>query len=1069
MTRHEQVLRLLAGMPDDENKFRRIETLYQGGHLSDEDCYHLLVQSIQNNPRYYFEQIVGDDVLTYAWQKFQGNPKALAEALVRARPDIFYGDQAWVTRLVIEIQSSARLGAELGMISIPPRRGGGDGIGRNIKADASLLSRIPKEFRELEVSSCVRELIYWFSRDIAMGDDYVAEQAAKADSDYEREIWIEAHGRIRSFLQMAFPYAVGRIDGNLFPSVHVRWWLALSEKEKRVLNIGDTGTYKTSYGAIAVREAGCELVLVLCAPNARANWERELKIYFPDMRAYGKIWVVDSVDKAFWKPPQTQFLIVGYPQLVNNEIVEWLRRVPFDGLIWDECQYGKNFSGADPAARAVACQWLISVAGHRLKKTVALSATPWENSPEEFAALAVMLRPDLFPDHEAFKCSGAWASPRFLRALFETCILEVDVDEIEDLPPVAPDPWQDLFGAVAVPTTDLQEAIYDYMLEYSPDNGEEDGDGEPEEADSSARGINASQKVRHLLYATDMPQVLSKLGHLYDWPDEIKTAIADWRTSAKLVWLKEFIDARKDKAKFVVGSGLYIEGVTCPVNGDTNIFWMGDLLRAWYGEEAVLILDGSVRNSARDDLIERWRRDPEARILLISQRTCPDSINLSLMIRGDPSVEKLYNIGFSHGWIPWKQFRGRFRRRGQKVPIVCVSPVIEGSVDESRLDLLRRKWKLQVLFRSSVPPTEEELDELRGEAGRIADRVTPKQRVRRINTAMQGRGEEGALAYYGQESGLSSNAEVFARDYVKVQDRHASGHIARFMRKTLEDGLMPLGLLDDPQYIADLACGPGTLARYLKQRVSGIDFNPHMIRIARELAPEFTDQLIVGRLTALPDEWTNRFRLSVCSMALDWLDWSPTDPDCGRLRAMREILRVTEPHGIVWLTFHDHALSATLYKAWTRELRRQGCQILPVSGRVVPIGLSDSTKPAFAFWSICFTPNGNVVRLPDASPFSFAFEHEKSMWKQGGHKKPKLGGDGEPRLYEDFEIVDPSGKEPAVLDKDAIRQTARRELERYGNRVGAKPLNIAKRLIEELNLDWRNLERLRRRGIIRFD
>lgn len=1067
MTSRERTLLLLAGMADGEQKFAFIKFLFDRGELNEHDLYELLVRSIKNNPRYYFEKITQSNLLTYMWRRFESFPEALAQALIRVAPEIFYGDSAWVTRLVIQLQNDMKLRAQLGVIIVKPMRGSGGGSQRQIVVDDALLDAIPKDVEDLDIGCRVQELLYWYSRERKLGSEFATDRINETSNDYERRVWTTAKDRVEQLYELTFDGAVSTINDRLFPAPHVRWWLSSSKDQVRVLNMGDTGTYKTSFGAIATMQAGCQLTVVFCAPGARKNWNRELLSYYPSLRGPGRVHVIDSQKAAQFIPANTRFVIVGYSNLIESSIVETLKHLPIDGVIWDESHYGKNVTGSEAAARAIGCLSVIQSAQPRLKKLVASTATPWENSPMEIAILACVLRPDIFTDPEAFRESGVYAMPRFLRALLSSCILDISLHEVRDLPIVTPQPWEDLFNPVELSMNEDQAALYVHMLDHVPSV-------DPSMIDdplAQVNGVDGSAKVRHLLYGADMPHVLSIVDS-YDWPEAIEDSFADWRLSSKLVWLKKYIDTHIATGKFVVGSGLYVQGVTKPVNGHGDeIIWIGKLLQEWYGEDSVLILDGSVgiASGNRELLIQRWRTDPEAKILLVSMKTCPDSINLSVTIKNDPRVQLLHVIALSQDWKPWKQFLGRFYREGLAIPMTYCSPVLAGTADEARFELNRRKWLTLQLFKSRVPPTEEEWRQYtRAGAESISDLLrTPKDWVNLINSDLRGAGEERAKGVLDLQNGLSTNAEVFARSFLATQDTNASGHIARHMRHALRDGLIAGGILGDPNKILDAGCGPATLARYLELPVVGVDINPWMIRLARDAAPDLTQNVEVMGLSELPPKWNGRFALTVCSMVLDWTALDPLETTPERLRVLQRLVDVTDPHGLVWLTFNHASLESAQYARWISALREAGYDILPLSGLVTPRGQGHKKKPEFAFWSILFSPNGSKRRVVDPTKLRFAFEMSHLKRKTGVTKDKRASK--EPIVYDAFEVTDPLSKDQTPInDTELVRRTLLKEIQRAYAHSG-RAVRISGKTLEDLfGSDWRTLNQLRERGIITF-
>ncbi|MBI2473404.1 methyltransferase domain-containing protein [Candidatus Uhrbacteria bacterium] len=1055
----KRMLNLLSGMTDGERKFEFFKYLFERNELTEHDLYELLVKSIERNPSYYFEQITKNDLLKYLWHRFQAYPETLARALVRVCPELFYGNHEWVTRLIIRLQSDKRLGTELGMITVAPKQGTGQGSNRlTVAINEKLIQSIPRDVRDLDVECRIRELLYWYSRDPKLGAEYTQEQIDSANP-YEAQVWNLARTHLDHYLKESFPQTVSKMNDRLFPAMHVRWWLDRSAAQTRVLNIGDTGTYKTSYSVLAMRQAEAKKVLIFCAANARANWEQELKLYLPHLRAVGRVEIVQNSSHVI--ADNAEFIIVAYTTLVHRPVIQMLKEQKIDGIIWDESHYGKNVVGTTPAKRALGALEIIQSHVPSLKKVVANSATPWENSPEEIAALACILRPELFPNPREFLRSGAYASPRFLRALFETCILDIGLHEVRELPTIDPKPWEDLFNPVAIRMTPPQAVLYQQLLHQIPDQTDE------EDSLKIINGVDGSQKVRYLLYACDMPHVLARVAE-YDWPAEIEDAFEDWSFSAKLVWLKDQIDQNIGTAKIVVASGMYVSGITKPIKDDEEILWIGRQLREWYGEKTVLILDGDVRiGEDRNDLIKQWRTQESARILLVSMKTCPDSINLSVTIEDDPTLKELLVIGFALDWKPWKQFLGRFWREGLRIPMRYVCPVLQGTIDEARMELNRRKWKSLTRFRSRVPPTDEEWTNYsKSDSATLSDLMrSPKEWVSIVNNDVRGIGEEAARCYLDKENGLSTQGEQFARSFLAAQEHMASGHIARHMRYVLQQGLIPGGILTDSTRILDAGCGPATLARTLQMPVTGVDLNPWMITVAREANPELTLNCQVGTVSQLPPSWTGRFRLSVCSMVLDWTQLG-TIQDSQRIKALMELIRVTDPHGLIWLTFNEKALDESLFKTWTQALKKSGCELSPLTGFVVPVEQAGKKKPDFAFWSIVFTAAGHHLTPFDPLSFRFRFELEQMKYKQAktGYSS-KSSKDLEPTCYERFVIKDPGAYETS--DTVGVRQTLLTELTRW-SKVEGKPINISQQVTDLFGADWRILQQLQKRGIISF-
>lgn len=186
--------------------------------------------------------------------------------------------------------------------------------------------------------------------------------------------------------------------------------------------------------------------------------------------------------------------------------------------------------------------------------------------------------------------------------------------------------------------------------------------------------------------------------------------------------------------------------------------------------------------------------------------------------------------------------------------------------------------------------------------------------------------------------------------------RNSYDHIAREYAEHIYDELsrkpFDCALLDrfaelvKPLGVAvDMGCGPGQIARYLRDRdvkVIGVDLSPQMIAIARALNPDIEFQ--IGNMLALENiadaVWGGIAAFySIIHLPRDQI-----------AIALREFYRVLVPRGIVLLAFHhgdDESLTETeiwgkairleyfLFSRATIEntLRRAGFEILDVIER----------------------------------------------------------------------------------------------------------------------------------------
>jgi SAM-dependent methyltransferase len=291
-----------------------------------------------------------------------------------------------------------------------------------------------------------------------------------------------------------------------------------------------------------------------------------------------------------------------------------------------------------------------------------------------------------------------------------------------------------------------------------------------------------------------------------------------------------------------------------------------------------------------------------------------------------------------------------------------------------------------------------------------------------------------------------------------------SGHISRFQKNVIEQWIA-CGLVA-PSRILDAGCGPLTLERRLSLPVFGVDINRHMLELGSGLSPHHGTNTTVGQLTELPAEWSATFELTVASMVLDLTSLS--DPSHGlpeRVRILQEFVRVTNPHGLVWLTWSDNCHTSATFEAWTHALERAGCHIRhELTGAV---HATDHEEQPCQFWSLVFSPAATMPAFSDPDMLKFAFEVERSVERNRGRaSSPKLPKTKRHVTHERFEVTTAKGP---LVDAQAAKGAVVSELIRWMN-TGVTTRRLHRATMDVATLfacDWRMLRELQRRGIIR--
>ena len=134
--------------------------------------------------------------------------------------------------------------------------------------------------------------------------------------------------------------------------------------------------------------------------------------------------------------------------------------------------------------------------------------------------------------------------------------------------------------------------------------------------------------------------------------------------------------------------------------------------------------------------------------------------------------------------------------------------------------------------------------------------------------------------------------------YDLVADEYAARIFDELKDKPLDRLLLDHFAASTTGRVCDLGCGPGQIARYLKDRgadVFGLDFSAGMLAQARRLNPNI--EFVQGNMRALdlPDQALGGIAMfySIIHIERD----AVTD-------VLRELKRVLQPNGLLFFTFH---------------------------------------------------------------------------------------------------------------------------------------------------------------------
>ena len=136
--------------------------------------------------------------------------------------------------------------------------------------------------------------------------------------------------------------------------------------------------------------------------------------------------------------------------------------------------------------------------------------------------------------------------------------------------------------------------------------------------------------------------------------------------------------------------------------------------------------------------------------------------------------------------------------------------------------------------------------------------------------------------------------------YDRLADEYASRIFNELQQKPLDRGLLDrfAAELAGRGEVCDMGCGPGHIARYLRDAgtaVFGLDLSPRMLEQARQLNPDISFR--EGNMMALdlPDEALSGISAFYAIVNI---------PDASLSLVFREMNRVLRPGGLLLLAFH---------------------------------------------------------------------------------------------------------------------------------------------------------------------
>ena len=401
-------------------------------------------------------------------------------------------------------------------------------------------------------------------------------------------------------------------------------------ESRQLLLADDMGLGKTLQVIVALRvlllRGEIESVLVVAPASVLDQWRRELLKWAPDLRA---MVVRGSAAERGWQwATPVHVALVSYDTLRSDFIDSPVSQVgskTWDVVVADEAQRIKN---RNPTSD--------SVKGLKRRRSWALTGTPVENDEEELASIME------FVDHEYGESPRRYAAGPVLRQRHRELQLRRRKGEVlEDLPPK-------LVAKLPVELGPAQRRSYDRA---------------EREGIVHLRELGRDVRVQHVL------ELITRL--------------------------KQICNAEPETGESVKFEEIRGRVETLAAEGNRALVF-SQYRREGFGVEAVaqalrefrpLTFTGAQSPEERRDIISRFRRDDEHKVLVVSLRAGGVGLNLQ---------EASYVFHLDRWWNPAveRQAEDRSHRYGQTVPVHVFKYSCLNTIEERIDRILEQKQEL---------------------------------------------------------------------------------------------------------------------------------------------------------------------------------------------------------------------------------------------------------------------------------------------------------------------------------------------------------------------------------------
>ena len=403
---------------------------------------------------------------------------------------------------------------------------------------------------------------------------------------------------------------------------------ALIERESLLL-ADDMGLGKTIQAIAALRvlivQRRIETALLIVPASLITQWRREMNRWAPELRVST---VHGSISDRTWQWHTPAHVYLTSYETLRSDFSENERQPvarEWDLVILDEAQKIKN-AATDISS---VCKRL------RRRRQWALSGTPLENRIDDLLSILEYVQPDAAPRSQRFVTAGD------LRAILSSVQLRRrKADVLPDLP-------AKLLSHIDLPLTAAQRRSYD--------RAEQQGIVELRSRGEQLRIQNVLELIVRLKQICNFCPETGESSKFDDLRERVETLAAQGH---KALVFSQF------------------------ANADNGVRAMANLLGP-----ATLIYTGDQTRDERDDVLRRFRTQPERTTLVLSLLAGGQGLNLQ---------EASYVFHFDRWWNPAveAQAESRSHRMGQQFPVNVYSYTCENTIEERISDILRSKQQL---------------------------------------------------------------------------------------------------------------------------------------------------------------------------------------------------------------------------------------------------------------------------------------------------------------------------------------------------------------------------------------